>query len=85
MLLAVCDSSDVTSAAYPLPRPLVALCLMLCLLRSVHLLHAVLQTYTAVEVASRYFRAGADKISLGSDAVYAAEVRSVTETVTLTV
>lgn len=33
------------------------------------------QTYSAVEVASRYFRAGADKISLGSDAVYAAEVR----------
>lgn len=32
------------------------------------------QTYSAVEVASRYFRAGADKISLGSDAVYAAEV-----------
>ncbi|CAN0436004.1 unnamed protein product, partial [Scytosiphon promiscuus] len=31
------------------------------------------KTYTAVEVASRYFRAGADKISLGSDAVYAAE------------
>lgn len=28
-----------------------------------------------MEVASRYFRAGADKISLGSDAVYAAEVR----------
>eukprot|EP00904_Undaria_pinnatifida_P008175 jgi/Undpi1/4488/HiC_scaffold_17.g07842.m1 len=31
------------------------------------------KTYSAVEVASRYFRAGADKISLGSDAVYAAE------------
>jgi imidazole glycerol-phosphate synthase len=31
------------------------------------------QTWTAVEVASRYFRAGADKVSLGSDAVYAAE------------
>lgn len=30
-----------------------------------------------MEVASRYFRAGADKISLGSDAVYAAEVSHV--------
>jgi glutamine amidotransferase/cyclase len=29
--------------------------------------------YTALEVASRYFRAGADKVSIGSDAVYAAE------------
>jgi imidazole glycerol-phosphate synthase len=31
------------------------------------------QTWDALAVASRYFRAGADKISLGSDAVYAAE------------
>lgn len=31
------------------------------------------QTWTALEVASRYFRAGADKISLGSDSVHAAE------------
>lgn len=31
------------------------------------------QTWSALEVATRYFRAGADKISLGSDAVYAAE------------
>ena len=31
------------------------------------------QTWTALEVANRYFRAGADKISLGSDAVFAAE------------
>jgi glutamine amidotransferase/cyclase len=31
------------------------------------------QTWSALEVAARYFRAGADKISLGSDAVYAAE------------
>lgn len=31
------------------------------------------KTYSAVEVASRYFRAGADKVSIGSDAVYAAE------------
>lgn len=29
--------------------------------------------YSALDVAARYFRAGADKISLGSDAVYAAE------------
>ncbi|MCG8615626.1 MAG: imidazole glycerol phosphate synthase subunit HisF, partial [Desulfobacterales bacterium] len=29
--------------------------------------------YTALDVASRYFRAGADKISIGSDAVYVAE------------
>eukprot|EP00612_Vaucheria_litorea_P006049 CAMPEP_0171465932 /NCGR_PEP_ID=MMETSP0945-20130129/8872_1 /TAXON_ID=109269 /ORGANISM="Vaucheria litorea, Strain CCMP2940" /LENGTH=399 /DNA_ID=CAMNT_0011993757 /DNA_START=22 /DNA_END=1221 /DNA_ORIENTATION=- len=31
------------------------------------------KSYSALEVASEYFRAGADKISLGSDAVYAAE------------
>jgi imidazole glycerol-phosphate synthase len=31
------------------------------------------QTWSALEVASRYFRAGADKVSLGSDAVDAAE------------
>lgn len=31
------------------------------------------KTYSAVEVAAQYFRAGADKVSLGSDAVYAAE------------
>jgi imidazole glycerol-phosphate synthase len=30
-------------------------------------------SYTALDVANLYFRAGADKISLGSDAVYAAE------------
>jgi glutamine amidotransferase/cyclase len=29
--------------------------------------------WSALEVASRYFRAGADKVSIGSDAVYAAE------------
>mmetsp|Transcript_4820 Transcript_4820/g.6834 ORF Transcript_4820/g.6834 Transcript_4820/m.6834 type:complete len:565 (-) Transcript_4820:1630-3324(-) len=29
--------------------------------------------YSALEVAARYFRAGADKVSIGSDAVYAAE------------
>lgn len=29
--------------------------------------------WTSLEVAARYFRAGADKISIGSDAVYAAE------------
>lgn len=28
------------------------------------------RTYTALDVASRYFRSGADKISIGSDAVY---------------
>lgn len=31
------------------------------------------RSYSALDVASMYFRAGADKISLGSDAVYAAE------------
>ena len=31
------------------------------------------QTWSALEVASRYFRAGADKVSLGSDAVHASE------------
>jgi imidazole glycerol-phosphate synthase len=31
------------------------------------------QTWNALDVASRYFRAGADKISIGSDAVFAAE------------
>lgn len=29
--------------------------------------------YSALEVAGRYFRAGADKVSIGSDAVYASE------------
>lgn len=29
--------------------------------------------YSSLEVASEYFRCGADKISIGSDAVYAAE------------
>uniref|UniRef100_A0A7S3DLQ0 Imidazole glycerol phosphate synthase hisHF n=1 Tax=Entomoneis paludosa TaxID=265537 RepID=A0A7S3DLQ0_9STRA len=31
------------------------------------------QTWSALEVASRYFRAGADKVSMGSDAVHASE------------
>jgi len=31
------------------------------------------QTWSALEVAARYFRAGADKISIGSDAVHATE------------
>jgi glutamine amidotransferase/cyclase len=31
------------------------------------------KTYTALEVAAQYFRSGADKISIGSDAVYTAE------------
>lgn len=31
------------------------------------------QHYSALEVASRYFRSGADKVSIGSDAVFAAE------------
>lgn len=31
------------------------------------------QTWSALAVAARYFRAGADKVSIGSDAVYAAE------------
>ncbi|GLD93659.1 hypothetical protein PINS_up002264 [Pythium insidiosum] len=31
------------------------------------------RTFSALDVASRYFRAGADKVSIGSDAVYAAE------------
>lgn len=31
------------------------------------------RTFTALEVAARYFRAGADKVSIGSDAVTAAE------------
>ena len=31
------------------------------------------RTYTALEVAAQYFRSGADKISIGSDAVYIAE------------
>ncbi|GKV38776.1 hypothetical protein SLEP1_g46650 [Rubroshorea leprosula] len=29
--------------------------------------------YSSLEVASEYFRSGADKISIGSDAVYTAE------------
>lgn len=31
------------------------------------------QKFSALDVASRYFRSGADKVSIGSDAVYAAE------------
>jgi len=31
------------------------------------------RTWPALEVAARYFRAGADKVSIGSDAVYASE------------
>jgi len=31
------------------------------------------KTWSALEVASQYFRAGADKVSIGSDAVYSAE------------
>ena len=31
------------------------------------------KSYTALDVAARYFRSGADKISIGSDAVYIAE------------
>lgn len=31
------------------------------------------KVWSSLEVASRYFRAGADKISIGSDAVFAAE------------
>jgi glutamine amidotransferase/cyclase len=31
------------------------------------------KTYTSLDVASQYFRSGADKISIGSDAVYIAE------------
>jgi hypothetical protein len=33
----------------------------------------VCRHYSSLEVASEYFRSGADKISIGSDAVYAAE------------
>lgn len=29
--------------------------------------------YSSLDVASQYFRSGADKVSIGSDAVYAAE------------
>lgn len=32
-----------------------------------------MKCYSAVEVAAEYFRSGADKVSIGSDAVYAAE------------
>ena len=31
------------------------------------------KTWSALDVASQYFRAGADKVSIGSDAVYAVE------------
>jgi imidazole glycerol phosphate synthase subunit HisF len=31
------------------------------------------KTYTALDVASEYFRSGADKVSIGSDAVLSAE------------
>ncbi|MEE4241515.1 MAG: imidazole glycerol phosphate synthase subunit HisF [Desulfopila sp.] len=32
------------------------------------------KSYSALDVASSYFRAGADKVSIGSDAVYVAEI-----------
>ncbi len=32
-----------------------------------------LKTWSALEVAAQYFRAGADKVSIGGDAVFAAE------------
>lgn len=35
--------------------------------------HKFLRYYSSLEVASEYFRSGADKVSIGSDAVYAAE------------
>ena len=35
--------------------------------------------YTSLEVASEYFRSGADKVSIGSDAVFAAEEYLCTE------
>lgn len=35
--------------------------------------HVVFRHYSSLEVASEYFRSGADKVSIGSDAVYAAE------------
>ena len=31
------------------------------------------KTHSALDVAAQYFRAGADKVSIGSDAVYSAE------------
>lgn len=34
---------------------------------------AFIRYYSSLEVASEYFRSGADKVSIGSDAVYAAE------------
>jgi glutamine amidotransferase/cyclase len=35
--------------------------------------HSPFRYYSSLEVASEYFRSGADKISIGSDAVHAAE------------
>jgi glutamine amidotransferase/cyclase len=34
---------------------------------------SLVRYYSSLEVASEYFRSGADKISIGSDAVFAAE------------
>lgn len=34
---------------------------------------AFLRHYSSLEVASEYFRSGADKVSIGSDVVYAAK------------
>jgi hypothetical protein len=42
-----------------------------CLCNHVHFFF--LRYYSSLEVASEYFRSGADKISVGSDAVFAAE------------
>ena len=43
----------------------------ICPFNCVHFV--LLRYYSSLEVASEYFRSGADKISIGSDAVYAAE------------
>lgn len=43
------------------------------LCKYISLVYFVLRHYSSLEVASEYFRSGADKISIGSDAVYAAE------------
>ena len=38
-----------------------------------YIMQNLVRHYSSLEVASEYFRSGADKISIGSDAVYAAE------------
>lgn len=45
----------------------------ICCFNLINVMQILVRHYSSLEVASEYFRSGADKISIGSDAVYAAE------------